>query len=665
MAGVPFGSLIPQRSRVLPQGGAVLGQLTGTFQAGLEQGRMRAAEEQAPDLLLNYLETQGQGYGGGTLGNLAAPATGYVGGQQAPQFNGMPTQANADLQTALTPGSETFDGRFALRRTNAEQQNQQPPAPTASAISYNFGDGTIRNQPVSSDLERVLNTAAAAAGIDSVVINSGGQAGAGTGGPRTGSTRHDHGGAADLQLVVGGRALDFTNPNDLPIIQSFIAAARANGATGFGAGTDYMGNNTLHVGFGNEAVWGAGGSSATAPEWLSAAVSGGGPSAPMTGGAPSSAMPATGGGYSSQPAWSPPTGAERAQLRALMINPATRQMGYQLAIQRMTPPEPVQPNWQLQEFNGTLYRIDANTGQAQPVIQGQPGATGDPFTLSPGQQRFDAAGNPIAALPAAPEGADGQPSDWELYQLSARQYEAAGQQAPTFDEWDLQRRGRLAGINTADDALRAGLVEGEVQSWGALSQQGTKAAASIADLDLLSELSTIAPSGPVEGRLLQIAGPGFNNAADAFRSIVLRVAPTLRAEGSGATSDIEYQGMVNSLPTLTMTDEARQGIIAMMRAKANLDIERAQIVLRFQNQNRPDALNAEQAREMLAEINSRSIVTPEMRRALGLPDRNAPAATTPPALVPPLPGAPPGAPTATNPATGERVYWNGTEWMAP
>ena len=47
MGGVPFGSLVAQRSRVLPQGGAVLGQLTGTFQQGLEQGRARAAEDAA------------------------------------------------------------------------------------------------------------------------------------------------------------------------------------------------------------------------------------------------------------------------------------------------------------------------------------------------------------------------------------------------------------------------------------------------------------------------------------------------------------------------------------------------------------------------------------------------------------------------------------------
>jgi hypothetical protein len=346
---VPFGSLIPQRSRVLPQGGAVLGQLTGRLQQGLQEGRLRAAEDDAPNVLMNYLDTLGAGYGRQpTLGNLTGGMAPQPAG--APAFNGMPTQANADLQTALTPGSETFDGRFALREENARQQNP-PPAP-ASAISYNYGDGTIRNLPVSSDLERVLNNAAAATGV-SVVINSGGQPAEG-GGPRTGSTRHDHGNAADLQLVVNGRPLDFTNPNDLPIIQQFIATARANGATGFGAGTDYMGNNTLHVGFGAEGVWGAGGSSATAPEWLASAY--GGASPPVGGAQPS----AGGGGYApQQPAWSPPTGAERQALRAMIMNPFTREQGMQLATARMTPPAPREPDPVV--INGQL--VDRFTGQ--------------------------------------------------------------------------------------------------------------------------------------------------------------------------------------------------------------------------------------------------------------------------------------------------------------
>ena len=51
-------------------------------------------------------------------------------------------------------------------------------------------------------------------------------------------------------------------------------AAAAAGATGIGAGVGYMGDRTIHVGFGltpsdrNMLTWGAGGSSTTAPLWL-------------------------------------------------------------------------------------------------------------------------------------------------------------------------------------------------------------------------------------------------------------------------------------------------------------------------------------------------------------------------------------------------------------
>jgi Bacterial SH3 domain len=129
----------------------------------------------------------------------------------------------------------------------------------------------IRNQPISEDLKRILDTAAQAAGVDTIRITSGGQDGLGEGTHRTGSTRHDHGRAADLQCVVGANALTFTDRSAPPSILSFVTAVAAAGATGIGAGVGYMGNRTIHVGFGTSAsdhsklTWGAGGRSAPAP----------------------------------------------------------------------------------------------------------------------------------------------------------------------------------------------------------------------------------------------------------------------------------------------------------------------------------------------------------------------------------------------------------------
>lgn len=128
----------------------------------------------------------------------------------------------------------------------------------------------IRNLPIADRLRTVLLAAADAAGVETVRVTSGGQPSAGH--RRTGSARHDFGNAADLQLIKGGRALDFTNSVDRPTVAEFVAAAAAAGATGIGAAVDYMGPTTLHVGFGSKAVWGKDGRSVNAPAWLREAV---------------------------------------------------------------------------------------------------------------------------------------------------------------------------------------------------------------------------------------------------------------------------------------------------------------------------------------------------------------------------------------------------------
>ena len=128
--------------------------------------------------------------------------------------------------------------------------------------------GATRNKPLTPELEALLQRAAEAAGIDSIRVISGGQSGK----RRTGSHRHDHGNAGDIELLRGGRLLDMTNQSDLPILSSFVSQARGLGATGIGAGTDYMGSKRLHVGFGSPAIWGAGGRSANAPQWLKTAA---------------------------------------------------------------------------------------------------------------------------------------------------------------------------------------------------------------------------------------------------------------------------------------------------------------------------------------------------------------------------------------------------------
>ena len=132
--------------------------------------------------------------------------------------------------------------------------------------------GKIRDLPISEKLESLLLKAGDAAGIDVIFVTSGGQPG--TSGRSVGSTRHNGGRAADLQLIVDGRPQAFSDLDGGETVENFVTAAAAFGAIGIGAGLQYMGSKTLHVGFGADAsdtrklVWGKAGRSKFAPQWL-------------------------------------------------------------------------------------------------------------------------------------------------------------------------------------------------------------------------------------------------------------------------------------------------------------------------------------------------------------------------------------------------------------
>jgi uncharacterized protein (TIGR02594 family) len=169
----------------------------------------------------------------------------------------------------------------------------------------------------------------------------------------------------------------------------------------------------------------------------------------------------------------------------------------------------------------------------------------------------------------------------------------------------------LPGGEPSDGKLRGKLMEKEGEAWAGYLDAGAVSSGTVQDMQLLDEIATMAPQGPIGGR---IAGmfPGINSAADAFTSVVKRVAPTLRAPSSGSTSDIEYDGMVKSLPQLASMPEANAAISGMMKAKAQVNIDRAAVVSAYQNGEK----TAAQARDELAAINKRSIMTPELKKIL-------------------------------------------------
>lgn len=218
-----------------------------------------------------------------------------------------------------------------------------------------------------------------------------------------------------------------------------------------------------------------------------------------------------------------------------------------------------------------------------------------------------------------------------------REYELAKSQGykGTFQEYMTEMKKAGASNTTVtvggdappnDEALRKKLGEKEGEQWAAYMEGGTTSAGTMQDMQMLDELIQMAPQGPVVGRLAN-AFTGVNSAADAFNSVVKRVAPTLRAPGSGATSDIEYEGMLKSLPQLSANPEANAAISAMVKAKAQINMERGQVVSDYQS----GKIGAAEARQKINEINSRSIMTPELEAILKAtaPAPEAPAASSP------------------------------------
>jgi hypothetical protein len=207
------------------------------------------------------------------------------------------------------------------------------------------------------------------------------------------------------------------------------------------------------------------------------------------------------------------------------------------------------------------------------------------------------------------------PNEVQLYEYYAEQERAAGREPLPFGEYRIMDEKAAAGDGSPpadEEELRKKLGGAEGDQWAAVLNQGRVAASTMADLQLLDELATMAPQGPITGRLAG-AFPGVNSAADAFQSIVKRVAPTMRAEGSGSTSDIEYAGMLAALPQLAARPEANRAIIEMMRAKAQVDQERAGIVAQYQN----NEISATDARRAMTELDQRSIMTPELQAVFG------------------------------------------------
>jgi hypothetical protein len=276
----------------------------------------------------------------GEFASIADPSTGrsrygHVGGNRASISAAQAASAlqserekyQANLRAGMSPTEawRNLSGTPSLLSGN--QGSGRGPTVDASpvesgrapnVVESNVENAQARRLPITKELRGILQEAGAATGLRADVY-SGGQLS--HGGPRAGSHRHDVDsgglGSADLKLYDAktGDLLDSRNPEDRARMARYVQETVARGATGIGHGLGYMGPNALHIGGGAPNVWGEGGRSANAPEWLrsafDAARQGGRPAPepnidmlrsglksrlPLTGAPPSLNVPAMKGG---------------------------------------------------------------------------------------------------------------------------------------------------------------------------------------------------------------------------------------------------------------------------------------------------------------------------------------------------------------------------------
>lgn len=168
-------------------------------------------------------------------------------------------------------------------------------------------------------------------------------------------------------------------------------------------------------------------------------------------------------------------------------------------------------------------------------------------------------------------------------------------------------------MGSDEEELKKRLAQGEGDAYEEIIKAGPVAAGLKQDLEVMAELGKVAPQGAIQGRLASMF-PGFSTAGDAFESIAKRVAPSLRTPGAGSTSDIEYDGFLKGIPALRNTPGGNQIIQDTLMRKAELNIERYNAIMAYQD----GEIDQKEMRLRLRKLNETSILSPEVKQLLGV-----------------------------------------------
>lgn len=145
-------------------------------------------------------------------------------------------------------------------------------------------------------------------------------------------------------------------------------------------------------------------------------------------------------------------------------------------------------------------------------------------------------------------------------------------------------------LNKGENKFEEELGKGQAKRFNDLIAEGDVAQGRLADIQTLRETSRRLGSQGSSANLKATVGPYAESLGikvdglsdiQLYESITQRLAPTLRAPGSGSTSDIEFKGFLRAIGPLSNTPAAREMILDTFEAASRNDIARADIASRL------------------------------------------------------------------------------------
>ena len=189
-------------------------------------------------------------------------------------------------------------------------------------------------------------------------------------------------------------------------------------------------------------------------------------------------------------------------------------------------------------------------------------------------RQTEAAANARAMLAA---GKTKLPSKVQSYEYAINQLGMTQEEALKFA--NSGQTINLGGAAGAEDEFFKKKYERLGTEFAKIQQKAGQAGANNLTINALKQLYQVAPNGPITGRLLELF-PEATDVSAAIQSLRTQLAPQLRVEGSGSTSDIEYAGMLNSLGSLKNSPQANAALLDLMLAKNSIIQSKSEIATR-------------------------------------------------------------------------------------